>query len=94
MFAADVLWIAAGLIVILLLTALSGLKLIGWIFLLANLVFIAAYLLCSNLVLGLVKAGFYDAYRKEPEEAKLCPSCGAQVKPEDAFCSSCGAKIE
>ena len=94
MFAADVLWIIGGLVVMAILTGLSGLRFVGWIFLLVNVVFIVAFVLCSEFILGLVKAGFYDVIQAGPKEEKHCPTCGTVVNEGDAFCSACGTKIE
>ena len=109
MFGADILWIVAIILVIIILACLSAIRFIGWIFLLVNLVLIIFTCLFASLYAGIVQSAFYVEIEKkrvgsplyeEPaqvknaeEEKAYCPECGAQVKGADVFCSACGAKL-
>lgn len=108
MFAADILWIALFIAAAIILALMGGVRIIGWVFILALLVLIIAVILLSPLFVGLVRTTFYvetekkrpgGAFYEEPktkisEPEKTCPNCGAPVRKEDSFCSNCGTKIE
>lgn len=96
MFLADVLWIAAIAAVSLILLCFVGIRFLRGIALLVLAVFLIAAFLCSDCVLGLIRAQFYERLTNPPQpEAKIvCTSCGAELKAGDAFCSSCGTKVE
>ena len=108
MFLADILWVVAYFIAFLILSGLSSIRYIGWIFLIVNIVLVVAVCLLAELFRGLISSAFYveiekkrlgSPYYEAPQtavqtEIKTCPSCGVAVTDRDVFCSSCGYKLK
>ena len=103
MFCADLIPCLAAAVVVLILSALAGIKYIGWIFGIVLFIVIVLLLLFMNLFLGLVGAAFYEELMHPTMPASgeasgsgdkaVCPSCGAAVEKDTAFCPNCGAKL-
>lgn len=96
MFLADLLWIVAVAAVSLILLCFVGIRFLRGIALLVLAVFLIAVFLCSECVMGLIRAQFYERLTNppQPEEKNHCASCGAELKAGDVFCSNCGTKVE
>ena len=103
MFLADILWVVAVEIVILLLGLLSRLNFVGWIFGFANIILCIAFAAFGCLVDGLVRSAFYveihknvegsEFYSKtEEQEKKTCENCGYDMFSTDMFCPHCGSR--
>lgn len=106
MFLADILWVIILIIGIVVIAWLGKLPLIGWMFVVADILLILAFIAFGALFSGLIDAAFYveickktpgAPYYEEPSEAKAdkyCPQCGAGMKQSDIFCPSCGTRVE
>ena len=102
MFGADILPYLAVCVVMLVLGLLARIKFIGWLFGLVLFVVVVAVALFMRLFLGLVGAAFYEELMNPTKPAEqqsaggektVCPTCGAVVDKDTAFCPSCGTKL-
>ncbi len=98
MFLTDLLPVAAGVIVVLVLGLLGLIPKIGGFFIFLLVVALILLALIVPLFNGLVKSAYYEEITNPTMdvaglEVKTCPFCGAVVDPYVIFCPKCGRKI-